>query len=87
MKLIIVYTPSFVRQFRTLEPQLQEEVIEKIELFKNLKNHKPLKVHKLSSRLRGRFSFTVNYKICIVFSYLSNKEVVLLAIGGHDMYK
>lgn len=86
-RLSVAYTPSFYRQFRTLEKQLQEEAIEKIDLFKDPKNHKQLKVHKLKGYFSGRYSFYVNYKIRIVFSYLSRKEAILLAIGDHDIYK
>lgn len=85
-KISVVYTPRFAKQIKTLDPQLQEETIEKIELFKNLKNHKQLKVHKLKGYFSGRYSFSVNYKIRTVFSYLSKKEAVLLAIGDHDIY-
>lgn len=83
----IKFKPNFVRQFNRLEPALQEEVVEKVELFKKIKNHKQLKVHKLKGRLKGRFSFSVNYKTRIVFAYISKKEAVLLAIGDRDLYK
>ncbi|MDP3792225.1 MAG: type II toxin-antitoxin system mRNA interferase toxin, RelE/StbE family [bacterium] len=85
--MIILFKPTFVRQYKSLESQLQEEVVEKIGLFKNPKNHKRLKVHKLSGHLSDRYSFSVNYKIRIVFSYLSKKEAILLALGDHDIYK
>jgi mRNA-degrading endonuclease YafQ of YafQ-DinJ toxin-antitoxin module len=81
------YKSTFIRQFNKLENLLAEEVIEKIELFKNPKNHDLLKVHKLHGRLNGRHSFYVNYKIRIVFDYISKSEVVLLAVGDHDIFK
>ncbi len=83
----IGYKPSFVRTFKLLESALQEEILEKLEVFKDIKNHKLLKVHKLHGRLKHCFSFSVNYKIRIVFQYESKREVVLLAIGDHDVYK
>lgn len=83
----VFFKPTFIRQYNAFERELQEEVFEKIELFKEVKNHKQLKVHKLHGRLAGRHSFSVNYKIRIVFSYLSKTETVLLAIGDHDVYK
>lgn len=86
-RISIVYTPRFAKQIKTLDPQLQEETIQKIELFKNIKNHKQLKVHKLKGYFSGRYSFSVNYKFRIVFSYLSKKEAVLLALGNHEIYK
>ena len=82
----IGYKATFIRQFNKLESALQEEILEKIELFKNAKNHKQLKVHKLRGPLSGRYSFSVNYKIRIVFSYISKKEVAVLAIGDHAVY-
>ena len=82
----ISFKPVFVRQFRKLEPALQEEVEEKIELLKNEENHQRLKVHKLHGRLANWYSFSVNYKTRIVFSYLSKQEIVLLAIGEHGVY-
>lgn len=87
MEIVVSYTPSFVRQFRALESFLQDEVIEKIESLQDRKNHKLLKVHKLHGRLAGRSSFSVNYKTRIVFSYISKNQIVLLAIGSHDIYR
>ena len=83
----ISYTPSFVKQFASLEYDLQEEVLEKKEILKDPKNHKQLKVHKLKGYLKGRYSFSVNYKTRIIFSYLSKNEVIFLAIGDHGIYK
>ena len=75
-------------QFNSLEKDLQNEVYEKIELFKNKGNHAQLKVHKLKGELKNKYSFSVNYKIRIVFEYiLSKTEVALLSIGDHDVYK
>ena len=73
---------------KKLPKNLIDEVLEKIELFRDPENHEVLKVHKLSSRLKDRYSFSVNYKIRIIFTYLPIKpqEVLLLAVGDHDVY-
>lgn len=83
----VCYKPTFIRQFKKLEPALQKEVLEKIELFKKTKNHKHLKVHKLKGVLKGRYSFSINYSYRAVFNYQGKNRVVLLAIGDHDVYK
>jgi plasmid maintenance system killer protein len=83
----ILFKPTFIKQFSKLSENLQEEVLEKIELFKNKDNHKLLKVHKLHGKLKESYSFYVNYKFRIVFLWLNKQEVVLLAIGDHDIYK
>jgi len=82
----IFFKPTFVRQFKRLDLGLQQEAVEKIELLKDKKNYKQLKVHQLRGRLAGRYSFSVNYKVRIVFSHLSKNEIVLLAIGDHAVY-
>lgn len=82
----IEYAPAFLRQFKKLPVSLQEEAQEKIALFKNRSNHRILKVHKLKGRLAGKWSFSVNYKDRIVFKWLSDNEVGLLAIGDHSIY-
>ena len=82
----ISFLPVFVKKFNKLESVLREEVLEKIEMFKDKKNHKQLKAHKLNGVLSGRYSFSVNYKTRIVFSYLSKNEAVLLVVGDHGVY-
>jgi mRNA-degrading endonuclease YafQ of YafQ-DinJ toxin-antitoxin module len=81
----IIYAPSFIRRYKKLNPHLKVEIKEKIELFKNEENHKSLKVHKLGGTLENTFSFTVNYKIRIVFEYGEERNTVnLLLVGDHD---
>ena len=83
----ISFKPTFVKQMNKMEKELVEEVFEKIELFKNEKNHKLLKVHKLHGKLSKHFSFSVNYKFRIIFKYERKGQVVFLDIGDHDIYK
>lgn len=83
----IFYRPNFVRSYKKLPTSLQQEIKEKIELFTVNPNHLFLKTHKLKGKLKGLFSFSVNYQYRIVFLYKSEKEVSLLAVGDHDIYK
>ncbi len=85
--LSLVYAPVFIRQFNKLGKDLQEEVLEKIELFKDISNHQKLKVHKLNGIFSSSYSFSVNYRYRIIFDYASKMEVDILAIGDHDIYK
>ena len=85
----IAYSRRFLRDFARLHKDLQKEVVEKVELFKDPRNHRSLRVHKLKGKLEGRFGFSVNYKFRILFQYVSKRtrEVVLLTVGDHDVYK
>jgi mRNA-degrading endonuclease YafQ of YafQ-DinJ toxin-antitoxin module len=82
----IKYSHHFVRKVSKLEDSLVEEIQDKIELLKDENNHQKLKVHKLHGVLKGSMSFYVNYKIRVIFEYISNKEIVLEDVGGHDVY-
>lgn len=83
----VFYIPKFLRQLGALDVELQKETLEKIELLKDPKNHKQLKVHKLKGPLAGRYSFSVNYSTRIIFMYENSKIAILLVIGDHDLYK
>lgn len=85
--MIIRYKPSFIRDFKKLPVEVQEEVLEKIDSFRNKNNHKKLKVHKLKGKLKEFYIFSVTYSHRIVFDYESKKEVVFIMIGDHDVYK
>ncbi|KKR70363.1 MAG: Plasmid stabilization system [Candidatus Nomurabacteria bacterium GW2011_GWB1_40_7] len=83
----IVYSPFFIRKFNKLENGLQEDVIQKINLFKDRENHNMLDVHKLHGKFKDYFGFSVNYKFRIAFRYVSKNEVLFADIGSHDIYK
>lgn len=67
---------------------LQEEVANKVHDFRDVSNHKSLKVHKLSGRLNSRYAFSVDYQTRVIFVYLPTKprEAYLLSVGNHDVY-
>lgn len=83
----IAYKATFVRQFDALDEGLQAEILERIEQLRDPRNHRQLKVHKLHGALKDRYSFSVNYKYRIVFSFVSKDEVALLTVGDHDVYR
>ncbi len=87
MTLQVQYKPSFVRGYKKLPIELQQEVKEKIALFAKEENHNALKVHQLKGKLKKCHSFSVNYSHRIVFTYENTRTAVLLAIGDHDIYR
>ena len=81
------YKPSFIRQFKKLPEPLREEVLERMEIFRNNPNAPTLRVHKLSGSLKGSLSFSVNYRYRIVFEWEEKNVAALMSIGDHDVYK
>ena len=83
----IAFAPQFRRQFKKLPKALQEEVLEKTGLFRDIKNHNVLRVHALKGKLNGRLSFSVNYRYRILFMWETrNTSAIFLAIGDHAIY-
>ena len=82
----VSFKPSFIRQMHKLDRDLLDEVLSKIDILKNSSEYSSLKVHKLHGQMKDYWSFSVNYKIRVVFEYESKKEIVLLAVGDHSIY-
>ncbi len=81
------YAPKFLRQLYKLEPNIQEEALNKVELFKDPKNHRSLNVHKLHGRFKDRHAFYITSRIRILFRYENHISASLLVIGDHGVYK
>jgi len=83
----IGYSSSFIRVYNSLDKDLADEVYEKINLLKDRRNHSALKVHKLHGRLKNKHSFSVNYKIRVVFEFFGKNRIIMHDVGDHDIYK
>jgi addiction module RelE/StbE family toxin len=83
----VMFKPSFVRQFKKLPPDLQEEIQEAIHIFRKDPHHQQLKLHKLQGKLQGLWSFSVNYKYRIVCQQKEASAWSLVAVGDHDVYR
>lgn len=83
----ILYKPSFVRQYKKLSEELQEDAKNAMERFKANPHDPALRIHKLKGRLKSYQSFSVNYRFRIVFEWVSKKQVRFLMIGDHTVYR
>lgn len=82
------YTPLFLRKLKKLHPHLQDEVKEKVALFRNEKNHEKLKTHALHGRLQGLHAFSVNYQVRVIVEIVRKEVYVLVVdVGDHSIYE
>ena len=82
----ISFTSTFERSLKKLSDNLYDEVVEKIYLFRDSRNHRQLKVHKLKGRLAGKYSFSVNYRYRIIFDWETPTSALLHGVGDHTIY-
>ncbi len=83
----VKYTPSFVRQAKSLEEATFKELEKKIASFKNPKNHTSLRVHKLKGRLKDFYAFSVTHRTRVIFEYVTENEAWFHHVGGHEVYE
>jgi len=77
----------FRKSFRKLHPRIQRKTVSKIKIFKKNPFNPQLKTHSLSGNEKECWAFWVDYRYRIKFIFLNKKEVLLLDIGTHDIYK
>lgn len=83
----ILYKPIFLRQYNKLSEELRDEVKDAVSFFRQDPWHPSLRLHKLSGKLKGCMSFSVNYKFRIVCEEEKKGVWVLLEVGDHDIYR
>lgn len=76
----VSYKPSFLRTFKKLPRDLQDDVYTAIELFKEKRNHERLRVHKLKGELKGLCSLSVNHTHRIIFEMEHTDSAAFLTI-------
>ena len=84
MTIKVLYSKDFLRIYKKFDRNLQQEVKEKVDLFKHSEHHERLHVHKLKGKLKGLQSFSVTHKIRIIFSFVEAHTALLTSIGSHD---
>jgi mRNA-degrading endonuclease YafQ of YafQ-DinJ toxin-antitoxin module len=83
----IAFSSSFKRAFKKRiegRKDVEQKFWQRVEIFAANPHDPRLRTHKLSGELREMWSFTVEYDVRVVFSFLPDGRVVFVDIGGHD---
>ncbi len=84
----IFYTKHFLKQYKKLSPFLKKKTKQSINEFQKNPKDKSLNAHKLSGPLSNFYSFCVDYKYRVVFEIdKKNNQIILLKMGGHEIYR
>ena len=87
MSLTILYTPEFKRDYKKLPLEVREALKTRGRLFQENPFHPLIKTHKLSGTLKELWSFSIDYRIRVIFEFKGNKEALLLRVGDHSIYR
>jgi len=72
-----LYTRRFLRSLRKLPQLIQEDVFLAVWRFKNKNEHKALRLHKLSGKLKRYYSFSANFSHRIIIEIKKEKTYFL----------
>ena len=80
----IVYSPRFAKNYKNLPIRIKLLAEKREKIFRNNPYDPRLKTHRLTGKLSGFWSFSVDYKTRIIFEIRSENEIWFLAIGSHN---
>ena len=84
----LLYTESYIRRakkFIKRHPNLIEPYRKTMKLLESNPSHPSLRLHKLSGKLSGLYSVSINitYRISIEFQ-IQNDTIIPVSVGTHD---
>ena len=82
----IVYAKKLIEKLRLLPKEIIEIAIEKEAIFRNNPLHPSLRLHELKGKLKGLWSITITKNYRIIFTRMSNGDILFVSIGKHDIY-
>ncbi len=83
----ITFSSSFKRAFQKRikgRQDIENKFWEKVNIFLKNPLDSQLRTHKLSGKLEGLWSFTVEYDVRVVFYFSGQGKVVFVDMGKHE---
>jgi len=83
----LVWDTSFLRmlkKWKKKHPNLLPKFQERLQLFTDDPYHPSLRTHHLSNNLKEFWAFSINHQHRVVFQFIDDTSVLLVAIGLHD---
>lgn len=83
----VYYSSDFKKSLNKLPGSDKRQAKKKIQLFLKDPFAPPLKTHKLLGKLKNYWSFSVNYRVRILFEFIDEESVGFIDIGTHQIYR
>ena len=83
----IRYSSKFASQYKKLPRQVKLQAEKQERQFRKDPFDTQLKTHKLSGRLRGLWSFSIDKRHRIIFEFAGKNTIWFHTVGTHDIYR
>jgi addiction module RelE/StbE family toxin len=80
-------TEEFKSQFASLPKIIQKKALKAEQFFRANPFHPSLRLHKLSGKLKGLWSISVDRKYRIIFTSVEEGVVLFISTGIHSIYE
>ena len=83
----IAFSKSFRKALKRKirdNPALEERFWERVAIFRNNPHDPRLRTHRLSGAMRGWWSFSIEYDLRVIFSFVEPHRAYFTDIGTHD---
>lgn len=83
----IYYSDIFLKNYRRLPKNTKIKFEKREPIFRQNPFSPQLKTHSLTGKLKGFYSFSIDYHYRIIFSFESENEVWFHNVGTHQVYQ
>lgn len=80
-------TSRFKKSFRRLPREVQEKSVERENIFVANPFDPRLDTHKTKGRLKGLWSYSVDFRFRVLFRFIDEETVIYYDIGDRSIYR
>lgn len=82
----IYYSSKFAKEYKKLPQKIKINAEKREKLFREDPFSVQLKTHKLTGKLKGYWSFSIDYQYRIIFEFAGKNIVWFHSVGTHGIY-
>ena len=83
----IYYSSKFAKEYKRLPLKVKIAAEKNEKIFRINPHDARIKTHKLTGKLKGYYSFSIDYQYRIIFEFTEKKIVWFHSVGTHEIYK
>jgi len=83
----IYYSSKFYKEYRKLPKEIKIQAEKQEKVFRQDPFDPKLKTHHLTGKLKGFWTFSINYQYRIIFEFSGKNIIWFHSVGTHDIYK